>query len=497
MANYVKFMRGTTAAWNNLPVADRNSDTLYFIADAASDEGLLYLGNKLIAGGSSDKPLMKLDDLDDVVIDGNLGDLSYIVFDWASQTWVNKDPKQLVFGGASASAMGKAGLVPVPQKGQDNLFLRGDGTWAAANCSASLYEVTLNDGETHDAAIARITSGSLVLNGDITVVKTAIVENNYQHTAYVFSQAMTKWVALDGNYDASNVYFNDDFVFTEAVGTVTIGDTGSETVSAKGKNVQEFLAGLFAAARDPEVTQPTLTMAYNGTSTSYEVGTTVTPAYKATFKKGEYEFGPDTGVTATYAISDTNGKTATTASGSMPEFVVADNTNYYISASVTHTDGVAPVNNVGTSVPGLAIRGTTLTKNTSTLSGYRAAFIGKDNGTGALTSALIRGLICKTNEQTPKNVNGFNYNGKKEYVVTADADTTRFIIAVPSTNTRTGLSSAIITTSLNAVATGNYTYTEDAVDVEGKDGYTAIKYDVWVYQPASMDEGQTHLITLA
>ena len=59
------------------------------------------------------------------------------------------------------------------------------------------------------------------------------------------------------------------------------------------------------------------------------------------------------------------------------------------------------------------------------------------------------------------------------------------------------MSSAIITTSLNAVATGNYTYTENAVDVEGKDGYTAVKYDVWIYQPASMDEGQTHLITLA
>lgn len=492
-------MRGTTAAWNNLPVADRNSDTLYFIADAASDEGLLYLGNKLIAGGSSDTPVIKLDDLSDVVINGNsLGDLSFIVYDHASQTWVNRDPKQLVFGGASASAMGKAGLVPVPQKGQDNLFLRGDGTWAAANCSASLYEVTLNDGETHDDAIARITSGSLILNGDIAIVKAAIVENNYQHTAYVFSQAMTKWVALDGNYDASNVYFNDDFVFTEAIGTVTIGDSGSETVAAKGKNVQEFLAGLFAAARDPEVTQPELSMAYNGTSTSYEVGTTVTPAYKATFKKGEYEFGPDdTGVTATYAISDTNGKTATAASGSMPEFIVTDNTSYYISASVTHTDGVAPLNNVGTPIPGAAIRGTTLNKNTSTLTGYRASFIGKDNGTGPLTSDLIRGLICKTNETSPKNVNGFNYNGKKEYKVTADADTTRFIIAVPSTNTRTGLSSAIITTSLNAVATGNYTYTEDAVDVKGRDGYTAIKYDVWVYQPASMDEGQTHLITLA
>lgn len=490
-------MRGTTAAWNNLPVADRNADTLYFIADAASDEGLLYLGNKLIAGGTSDMPLMKLDDLTDVVIDANLGDVSFIVFDWASQTWVNKDPRQLVFGGASASAMGKAGLVPVPQKGQENLFLRGDGTWATASCSASLYEVVLNAGETHDDAIARITNGSLVLNGDITVVKSAIVEDNYQHTAYVFSQTLTKWVALDGNYNADNVYFDDDFVFTTKIGTVQTLTNGKTTVSAKGKNMQEFFASLFAEAKDPDVGQPTLTMAYNGTSTSYEVGTTVTPKYKTTFSKGSYEFGPtDTGVTVTYAISDTNGKTATAGSGEMPSFVVTDDTSYYITAVASHSNGVDPVNNLGVAQPGLAIRANTLTKSTNTMSGYRASFIGKDNGTGALTSDLIRGLICQTNDNNKTNVNGFNYNGKKEYLVTADANTTRFIIAVPADNTRAGLTSAAITTSLNAPAKDNYVYTENAVDVKGKDGYTAVKYDVWVYQPASLDEGQTHLITL-
>ena len=33
--------------------------------------------------------------------------------------------------GASASAAGKAGFVPAPAKGQQGVFLRGDGTWAS------------------------------------------------------------------------------------------------------------------------------------------------------------------------------------------------------------------------------------------------------------------------------------------------------------------------------------------------------------------------------
>jgi len=34
--------------------------------------------------------------------------------------------------GASASAAGKAGFVPAPAKGQQGVFLRGDGTWASS-----------------------------------------------------------------------------------------------------------------------------------------------------------------------------------------------------------------------------------------------------------------------------------------------------------------------------------------------------------------------------
>lgn len=498
MANYVKFVRGTLAAWNNLPIEQRNNDTLYFITDASSVEGCLYLGNKLIAGGDN-APALNLSELHDVDIDAfTLSDASFLVFDYDTQKWVNKEPSQIVFKGASSAAMGAAGLVPAPSRGSENLFLRGDGTWGAANCSASLFEGTIADGETHDDVIARITENVTILNGDIAVVKELIAENNYQHTAYVFSQTLTKWVALDGNYSATNVYFNNDFVFTENVGTVKIPSTGSKEVSAKGKNVQEFLTGLFAASRNPDVTLPSTTLSWDGTAGPYEVGSTVTPKYKTTFNKGLYEFGPDTGVTATYAISDTNGKTATAASGSMPAFTVEDSTNYYITSVVTHTDGAVPKNNVGADVPHLAIDATTLgSKSIGPMKGYRKSFIGADNGTGPLTSDLIRSLVCLKVDAHGTTYNGFNYDGKKEYEVKAGDDTTRFIIAVPMSNKRAGLSSAFITTSMMAPAIDEYVKTENAVDVEGANDYTAASYKVWIYQPASITPGETHKITLA
>lgn len=46
---------------------------------------------------------------------------------------INTDTKYSVFTGATASAAGKAGLVPAPAAGYSSRFLRGDGTWATAS----------------------------------------------------------------------------------------------------------------------------------------------------------------------------------------------------------------------------------------------------------------------------------------------------------------------------------------------------------------------------
>ena len=45
--------------------------------------------------------------------------------------WSAKHPNSYSpFSGASASAAGAVGLVPSPKKGQQNRYLKGDGTWA-------------------------------------------------------------------------------------------------------------------------------------------------------------------------------------------------------------------------------------------------------------------------------------------------------------------------------------------------------------------------------
>ena len=51
LINYVKFQRGTPSAYKNLSVKDE--DTLYFVSEADSITGVLYLGEKLISSGNN------------------------------------------------------------------------------------------------------------------------------------------------------------------------------------------------------------------------------------------------------------------------------------------------------------------------------------------------------------------------------------------------------------------------------------------------------------
>jgi hypothetical protein len=59
------------------------------------------------------------------------------------------------------------------------------------------------------------------------------------------------------------------------------------------------------------------------------------------------------------------------------------------------------------------------------------------------------------------------------------------------------LVNAIITSSLNANATKDYIKLANTVPVEGANNYSAIDYDVWVYQPASIADNEIHEVTLS
>lgn len=122
--NYVKFIRGSSLAFSKL--TDKNSDTLYFITDSDSNKSSLYLGDKLITGNIS-----KLTDLKGIELT-NPEDGQLLTYNEEQGVWANKSIIDAigVMVGASATAQGGAGLVPAPGIEQQELFLRGDGTWA-------------------------------------------------------------------------------------------------------------------------------------------------------------------------------------------------------------------------------------------------------------------------------------------------------------------------------------------------------------------------------
>lgn len=138
--NYVRFLRGTPTAYQNLRIKD--PDTLYFISEPGAASGLLYLGDKLISGGGTGggdiTVFSTLSSLNDTVIKAaQTGD--FLVYEEVDGegVWVNKkaaDVSKLILGqltGATETTDGTSGVVPAPKAGDQGKFLRGDGTWAA------------------------------------------------------------------------------------------------------------------------------------------------------------------------------------------------------------------------------------------------------------------------------------------------------------------------------------------------------------------------------
>ena len=354
----------------------------------------------------------------------------------------------------------------------------GDGTstWADlpyfGGTATQLYEATLTADETHSAAIARVTSGAQINSGDFVVVKEAVGTDKYQYTAYVY--AADAWKALDGNYNAENVYFDKDLIITANVGVQTIDATGSKTLATTGKNVKQVLDLLFAKEKDPSVTKPSVTITLTGAGAK-EVGTSVTPSYRVEFNKGKYEFGPDTGVTATYVVSDTASHSATTATGSFDAFTVEPTTNYKVSVTATHTAGADPVSNLGNGRGDLKITAGEKTATSAAITGYRGWFQGYYNGTEALadattiTSAQLRAFGVKNGTfNTTMNTNKMQ----------------QMFFAAPAGTVKT------LTVS-NAVNGAPQTVKKTTVPVEGANNYQAIDYDLYYVANATAESGDS------
>lgn len=136
--NYVKFKRGTPAAFNSITP---DFDTLYFIYEEDENFGELYLGSKKIVSAHPGDitGANSLKELSDVLLSNKLNANDCLIYDITTSKWINKPIIDAlnVFVGTNGISDGKKGLVPAPLAGQANMFLRSDGKWAEIVTSGS------------------------------------------------------------------------------------------------------------------------------------------------------------------------------------------------------------------------------------------------------------------------------------------------------------------------------------------------------------------------
>ena len=283
----------------------------------------------------------------------------------------------------------------------------GDGlkTWAQLDYfggetdvhQAQVYQADLAEGEDDIAAITRVVGENALFEGDMAIVKSTIGEA-ITYTASVYNDS--KWQAMNGNYNANNVYFDKDLFTTKEIGYITL-QNGSANIPTTGKNLTETWEQIFVKEQNPAVTQPAVSFT-QVTTGSYEVGTSLTPSYNAKMSAGSYQYGPATGLTAnSWNVNLRKGNTAvqnkTTASGTFSAIVLADGDSYTINAEAAYDDAAIPVTNKGNPYVEGQIKAGRVNQTSSTISCYRNTFYGTTANKDSLDSPTIRALN-KTNK---------------------------------------------------------------------------------------------------
>jgi hypothetical protein len=322
--------------------------------------------------------------------------------------------------------------------------------------------------------------------GDVAVVKKYLTtdasgNDKYTYTGYVYDNNV--WGAMDGNYDAENVYFDSDIAITTAVGNITLSN-GQGTIPAAGKNMKQVFEAIWTKENtDPTVTNPSCSITMNSLTAdaSYEVGETVAISYTTSFSAGSYQFGPATGVTVkSYTVS--NGTVADnkdTSTGSFDTITMADAndaskdeySSYRLSVTAGHTAATAVAkSNLGNNTSKTIAEGNTTTAYSKYVKSYRKPFWGYKLSADALsdptkiTSDQVRGL----------QESGTSQGGvPTSYTVPADTKQVYFVVEAGTKNTINVKNAS----SLNAPVA--FTKVASGVQVEGANNYKATAYDLW------------------
>ena len=335
--------------------------------------------------------------------------------------------------------------------------------------TAVTYQAEVDLGANKEAALEAVAGEAQ--QGDIGIVKERLADGKFQYTAYVHTGE--GWAAMDGNYDAENVYFQKDLTITAAIGVQTIPSSGSKTLATTGKNVKQVFDMLCAEEKNPTITQPSATLASSNIGAK-EVGTNIAIAYAFNTNKGTYSYGPDTGVTFSGCTATFNGEEKSGQTGTFTSVQVTDTTNLTITGACNSSEGAIPKTNLGNDYAAGKIAAKSYTPSKGTLTGYRGWFYGYYNGTQALDNAAAI---------TSDQLRAFGVN--RSFPKTMETNKMKQMFFAAPKGQKSSLSIS------NAVNGAPLTVTKTSVMVEGANRYDAIEYDLFYVANAVAESGSS------
>ena len=347
-------------------------------------------------------------------------------------------------------------------------------------------------------SIDEITDTDLAV-GDTAIVKTLISGDKYSYTGYVYNGS--DWAAMDGNYSAKNVYFDSDLTMTQTFGKYAVSSTvPNVTIEAEGMSLYDLLMDAYSEKKNPSKTAPKVTgfnVTGNGASTtSFEVGTTVTPQWVSTFNAGSYTYKSSvsnetitpvagTGVKATaWEVKQGSNVIGTTEDGTASSFIIGDGVTDKVSGTVSYSitadysDGNYALTNLNT-LPDSEVRiaaGTTEAAS-DTLTYVRKMF-GAGTSAETVDSAVIRGM---------KGTTASAVTNSAPFEFKAVAGDTKVVFAYPKVMTTKTPKFEIFTMAWGETS-GFVSSEVEVADARGtnEDGSlnNAMTYTVWTYTPA-------------
>ena len=364
--------------------------------------------------------------------------------------------------------------------------------------------------------VDRLLNKVLVIRGVIDTVDDLPASGNKPGDVYVIREDQTEyvWIADDRwellgpikemFYDAAKVKFSQNISLAgnySNVGNVNISD-GS--IPIEGKSLVDLMNTVFDSRVQPTLgTAPSNSITLTG-ATALEVGTSFTPSYSVAFTPGKYNqpWNNSTvsdGTTAgSYEVTDTNNVTKTDRTGSFDAFKVADDQTYRIKAKTTYTAGTVAKDNKGDDSNPVVQRqpGTTAVAWSGSVTAFRYAYIGSVAEDVEVTEAVIKGL---TKIKTGTFIRTVRATGGDIPLVSGAV---KIIVAVPEAASKSpcggyDLNEVLLVSASNTPITSDYHLLPERVQVSGATAGENMKdYKVYVYQPAVIDPGEVHSISI-